>query len=86
VAELSFTQNYWRAIWGQTWSLAVEEHFYLLLPLLLWLVRFQKLGFGLLLCKVIDARPHRVLAPVAKLGYYSYSIYLWHSWACRLLP
>jgi peptidoglycan/LPS O-acetylase OafA/YrhL len=39
MAELSFTQNYWRAIWGQTWSLAVEEHFYLLLPLLLWLLQ-----------------------------------------------
>jgi peptidoglycan/LPS O-acetylase OafA/YrhL len=44
------------------------------------------LGFGLLLCKVIDAKPRRFLAPVARLGYYSYSIYLWHSWACRLLP
>ena len=28
-------QNYFEGLWGQTWSLAVEEHFYLLLPFLL---------------------------------------------------
>ena len=34
-AEVFFVQNYFNGLWGQTWSLAIEEHFYLLLPLLL---------------------------------------------------
>lgn len=41
LAELLFVQNYFRGIWGiweYTWSLAVEEHFYLLLPLTLVLM------------------------------------------------
>lgn len=32
LGDLLFLQNYVGAIWGHTWSLAVEEHFYLLLP------------------------------------------------------
>ena len=35
VAEGLFIQNYFPGLWGQTWSLAIEEHFYVLLPLLL---------------------------------------------------
>jgi peptidoglycan/LPS O-acetylase OafA/YrhL len=38
IAELTWTQNYFPPIWGQDWSLAVEEHFYLLLPLLVLLL------------------------------------------------
>ena len=30
-AEALFVQNYFRGIWSHTWSIAVEEHFYLLL-------------------------------------------------------
>lgn len=29
LAEMFFLQNYIRGVWGHTWSLAVEEHFYL---------------------------------------------------------
>jgi peptidoglycan/LPS O-acetylase OafA/YrhL len=35
LGEAILTQNYIGAIWGHTWSLAVEEHFYIFLPLLL---------------------------------------------------
>jgi peptidoglycan/LPS O-acetylase OafA/YrhL len=34
-SELLFFQSYHHGLWIHTWSLAVEEHFYLLLPLLL---------------------------------------------------
>src|SRR5689334_22577354 len=41
--EALFVQNYFGYIWDQTWSLAVEEHFYLGLTLMMWaLARFQK--------------------------------------------
>lgn len=35
LSELFFLQSYIQGMWGHTWSLAVEEHFYLLLPVLL---------------------------------------------------
>jgi peptidoglycan/LPS O-acetylase OafA/YrhL len=40
LAEFFFVQNYWHGVWDHTWSLGVEEHFYILLPtVLLFLVR-----------------------------------------------
>jgi len=42
LSELAFVQNYGPALFPHTWSLAVEEHFYLLLPLLLLAVRGKK--------------------------------------------
>jgi peptidoglycan/LPS O-acetylase OafA/YrhL len=43
LAELFFVQNYFGGVWGHTWSLAVEEHFYLLLAVSAWLVsRYQR--------------------------------------------
>jgi peptidoglycan/LPS O-acetylase OafA/YrhL len=38
--EILFVQNYLPGVWRHTWSLAVEEHFYIVLPLLL-LVMFR---------------------------------------------
>jgi len=38
LASLFFLQDYLPHVWGHGWSLAVEEHFYLLLPLLLLLM------------------------------------------------
>jgi peptidoglycan/LPS O-acetylase OafA/YrhL len=199
LAEALFVQNYFPGVWGQTWSLAVEEHFYILLPIALCLLyrrhrthadpfralpaifmavatveivlrgattwhlttaatelrymapshlridallfgvmlsyyrqfqpeKFDELrrglaslllialagillailplnhpimhtagftlvyfGFGLLLVRTIDMAPRRhlsrlALVPLSKIGYYSYSIYLWHGFVCRLLP
>ncbi|HEX8709790.1 MAG TPA: acyltransferase [Pyrinomonadaceae bacterium] len=43
LVEALFVQNYFPRIWNHTWSLAVEEHFYLLLPpalILLYRTRF----------------------------------------------
>lgn len=40
IANLLFIQNYGPTIWGHEWTLAVEEHFYLILLLLIvWLLR-----------------------------------------------
>ncbi len=38
VSEIIFIQCYVPGLWIHTWSLAVEEHFYLLLPLLLYFI------------------------------------------------
>ena len=38
IVELFFVQDYFQGIWGITWSVAVEEHFYLALPLVLLLM------------------------------------------------
>jgi peptidoglycan/LPS O-acetylase OafA/YrhL len=35
LADATFTQSYLPAFWGHGWSLAIEEHFYIALPLLL---------------------------------------------------
>jgi peptidoglycan/LPS O-acetylase OafA/YrhL len=43
-SEAFFLQSYLPRMWGHTWSLAIEEHFYIALPLLLLLlVRFKRL-------------------------------------------
>jgi len=38
LAEFCYVQNYFPGLWPHSWSLAVEEHFYILLPLFLMLL------------------------------------------------
>jgi peptidoglycan/LPS O-acetylase OafA/YrhL len=48
------------------------------------------LGFGLLLARFIEYVPGQIcrlaIAPLAMVGVYSYSIYLWHLGIARLMP
>jgi peptidoglycan/LPS O-acetylase OafA/YrhL len=44
LSELVFMQSYFKGIWGITWSLAVEEHFYLCLPIVLLLMNRRDNG------------------------------------------
>lgn len=55
LSEVFFVQNYFRPMWPHTWSLAVEEHFYLLLPALLLLLVAMNRG---------EANPFRKLPVV----------------------
>ena len=42
ISEILYIQNYSDGLWRHTWSLAVEEHFYILLPIfLLLLIRYS---------------------------------------------
>src|SRR5271166_499318 len=36
--EIFFVMNYQRGVWDHTWSLAVEEHFYIFLPIFLFIL------------------------------------------------
>jgi peptidoglycan/LPS O-acetylase OafA/YrhL len=45
--ELAFVQNYGSALWNHTWSLAVEEHFYLLLAVGLFVLAKYRSSFAL---------------------------------------
>ena len=43
IGEIFYVQNYTGSLWGPEWSLAVEEHFYILLPaFLLLLIRWSE--------------------------------------------
>ena len=59
LAELTFFQNYFRGLWNHTWSLAIEEHFYLLLGLAFMIFARKK---------SLDARLRRVVLPVILVG------------------
>lgn len=42
--EVFFLQNYIGSVWGHTWTLAVEEHFYIMIPLLLLVLAKRNRG------------------------------------------
>jgi peptidoglycan/LPS O-acetylase OafA/YrhL len=44
LAEVLFVQNYYGGVWGHTWSLCVEEHFYLLLTACLFFLSKRARG------------------------------------------
>lgn len=51
-SEVFFLQNYYQPIWSHTWSLAVEEHFYIFLPLV-FLACGRNTDFGKLCERVV---------------------------------
>jgi peptidoglycan/LPS O-acetylase OafA/YrhL len=54
ISEMFFLQSYLPRIWNHTWSLAVEEHFYLLLPIFLRvLIRLRIYLFLPLICAIL---------------------------------
>ena len=63
LAEIFFVQNYYGGLWGHTWSLCVEEHFYLLLTAGLYLLWRRRSGNGL----PFDAIPKLTLIVAAVL-------------------
>jgi peptidoglycan/LPS O-acetylase OafA/YrhL len=74
LAEICFVQNYFLGLWQHTWSLAVEEHFYLLLPWLLILLVYCNRG---------KANPFRLLpllfaiAGLAVLALRAWTLFVW---------
>lgn len=43
IVELFFVQNYFHGLWYHTWSIAVEEHFYLIFPIILYLSSYERI-------------------------------------------
>lgn len=68
MAEVFYVQNYLPALWGHTWALGVEIHFYLMLPILLLL----------LLSRGKRATELLWLVPVTSL-----LLTLWRAWHAR---
>lgn len=52
ISELLFVQNYFQGLWGHTWSLAVEEHFYLLLTLAIGILPFVRKAMPIVLAAI----------------------------------
>lgn len=47
--EATFVQNYLPGVWNHTWSLAVEEHFYFAIGLLLWVIAVRRWSMAAIL-------------------------------------
>lgn len=72
LVELFFLQSYRQGLWNHTWSLAVEEHFYLMLPLLLvLLLRFNRRSPSPL-------RPVLAIGTVIVAGELALRLLTWH--------
>ncbi|HEY4761254.1 MAG TPA: acyltransferase [Thermoguttaceae bacterium] len=78
ITDFLFFQSYTEPIWAHTWSLAVEEHFYFILPLFL-LTGFY-LGAGMLISALVcgGITVNTITKSLGYVGVFSYSIYLWH--------
>jgi peptidoglycan/LPS O-acetylase OafA/YrhL len=73
LSELFYVQSYFPGIWIHTWSLAVEEHFYILLSVLVFLaVKYKNLG-----------KTTRVITFLAALIVLSFAMRTWISWPHR---
>ena len=75
-ADFFFVQNYTSGLWGHLWSMAVEEHFYILLPFSFWVVmRFKRdnpfgnvpavTGIVMVLCLTLRSIPFWLNQPYA---------------------
>jgi peptidoglycan/LPS O-acetylase OafA/YrhL len=83
IADLLFVQSYWPNIWHYTWSLAVEEHFYLILPLILLLLIYVGKGKS----NPFRALPLISIAVCALCLYGRIHSYLrWHDWDHTAYP
>lgn len=74
-SELLFLQSYINGLWGHTWSLAVEEHFYLVLPLaMMLLLRFNRKSATRLRPILLLIGSFAVIALVARLLTFYYRV------------
>ena len=79
--ELAFMQSYFWAYWNHTWSLAVEEHFYILLPIILGLLAWLNRRFGEEPGRPVGFRPLPVVFLLVLLG-----AFLWRAEAIQRWP
>jgi len=87
IFEATFTRNFFGGFWVHTWSLCVEEHFYILLSMILYFIPFTNLQETRKVNKFIVS----ILALCLLLRISSYFIefaygesYFFNSWARRV--